>query len=67
MKYPEIKIVDEEVERGFKKGNKPKKLRKVYEGKPKETEELNKQELRNEAAVKFISHNINMNKWWNDP
>jgi hypothetical protein len=52
-RYPETKIVDKEVDRGFKKGNKPKTLRKGYEGKPKEAEEIYSQELRREAAVRF--------------
>jgi hypothetical protein len=62
MEYPEMKIMDKELDRVFKKGNKPKTLRNVYEGKPKEAEEMNKQELKSEAAVRSISHNVNMNK-----
>jgi hypothetical protein len=27
---------------------------------------MNKQELKSDAAVRFISHNINMGKWWHD-
>jgi predicted RNA binding protein with dsRBD fold (UPF0201 family) len=42
-------------------------LRKIYEGKPKDAKEMNKQELKSDAAVRFISHNVSMNKWWHDP
>jgi hypothetical protein len=32
-----------------------------------ERERIDKQELRSNAAVKFISHNANLGKWWHDP
>jgi hypothetical protein len=56
------RAIERETDRGFKKGNKPKILRKIYEGNPR-NEEMNKPELRSDAAVIFISHNINMSKW----
>jgi hypothetical protein len=62
MEYPEIKVIENGRDRGFKRRNKPKMPRKIYEGKPKEVEELNKQELKNNAAVRFISHNVNMER-----
>jgi hypothetical protein len=49
--------------RGFKKGNKSKVERRIYsrrEGK----EVMDKQELRSNAAAKFISHNVNQGKSW---
>jgi hypothetical protein len=55
-------IMEGNNEKGFKKGNKLILLRKVYDGK-ENNEEISKQELRSDPEVKFISHNINMEKW----
>jgi hypothetical protein len=57
--------MEEKNEKGFKKGNKPQLLRKIYDGKGSK-EEISKQELRSNAVVKFISNNINMRKWCHD-
>jgi hypothetical protein len=54
-------VIEGEKEKGFKKRNNPKFLRKVYNGR-EEKENLSKQELRSNTAVKFISSNVNMGK-----
>jgi hypothetical protein len=59
-------IVETDGDRGFKKGNKPKIERRIY-SRREEKETMDKQELRSNAAVKFISHNANLGKWWHDP
>jgi hypothetical protein len=59
-------IIETEGGRGFKKGNKPKVERRIYIRR-EEKETMNKQELRSNAALKFISHNANLGTWRHDP
>jgi hypothetical protein len=62
----EMILVEEEKEKGFKIGNNPKVLRSTYCRK-NENANISKQELRSNTTVRFISHNVNMGKWWHDP
>jgi hypothetical protein len=59
-------IVEKDKYRGCKKGNKPKSERRIYSRK-EEGESKDKQELRSNEAVRFISHSANRGKWWDDP
>jgi hypothetical protein len=58
-------IMEVDEDRGFKKGNKPKLERRII-SRREEKENIDKQELKINAAVKFISHNENLGKWWHD-
>jgi hypothetical protein len=63
MENDEIqKIIEKDKDRGYKKGNKPKTEKKVYK-RSEENKNIDKQKLRSNAAVKFISHNANLGKW----
>jgi hypothetical protein len=59
-----IDIIRKEEDRGYQKGNKPRIAKTRYQ---ERREEIPKEELRSNATSTFISHNVNKDKWWNDP
>jgi hypothetical protein len=61
-----IDIIKKDDDRGFRKGNKPKGMKTRYQEK-KGDEEITRDELKGNAASIFLSHNMNKDKWWNDP
>jgi hypothetical protein len=46
--------------------NKQKGMRTRYQERNEGTD-LNRQELKGNAAANFLAHNKNIGKWWNDP
>jgi hypothetical protein len=55
-------IIEKDKDSGYKKGSKPKTERRIY-SRSEEKENMDKQELRSNAAVIFISNNANLGKW----
>jgi hypothetical protein len=61
-----IDVIRKDKDKGFTMGNKPRAMKTRYQDR-KGKEEVTKEELRGNAASIFLSHNMNKDKWWNDP
>jgi hypothetical protein len=56
---PEVEMIDKENDLGVRKGNKPKAMKTRYQER-KESQEWNRLEIKSNAAVTFIAHNLNV-------